>query len=319
MKKHLFLHLSFMGLMGLSTIAYGGWTKYGPNFKSGDPIPNGDCLEMICEHGCVEDDTNGKYMGYCCPSNGQCRVESGEDVALCCENGTPCIQGMCGCPTGTTEYIGIGNIKACCNNTTHKLFKIEGTTSQACCLIGTFWDATRQQCVECLTTSDCGEGQVCTSEGKCENLEGLKCTSNKECNDGSETGDYYCHVGCGGYKAGCQKISAYGMGHKAPYTWSHAIMGRSAAESWCKAQGLGLARWYHPSTVPSYINWVTSTRYGQKFQNTYMATDPTYNGSNGSCRFWLADGTYLYTCGGWQYADNDKNSGGCNAALCYGN
>ncbi len=133
MKKHLFLHLSFMGLMGLSTIAYGGWTKYGPNFKSGDPIPNGDCLEMMCEHGCVED-TNGE--GECCPGEGNCRTLSGEDVDLCCEDGQICNIGHC-CPVETPK-----------------------------------WDAEQQKCVECLVDEDCEGEATCdpitkTCVGKC--------------------------------------------------------------------------------------------------------------------------------------------------------
>ncbi len=98
MKKHLFIHLSFMGLMGLSTIAYGGsvWTKYGPEFKSGDPIPNGDCLEMMCQYGCVEDE-NG-LNGTCCPNDGT--NGSACTIGACCQSGS-CINGKCGCEKDT--------------------------------------------------------------------------------------------------------------------------------------------------------------------------------------------------------------------------
>ena len=57
--------------------------------------PESDCLEMICEHGCVEKDND---FGYCCPSAGEigdsCKV-NGEDVDLCCGDGKVCKNGKC--------------------------------------------------------------------------------------------------------------------------------------------------------------------------------------------------------------------------------
>ena len=102
MSSKLFISLSTVALLGVSTVAYGGWMWY--NFDSNKkpisrPIegkgPESDCLEMICEHGCVEKDSD---FGYCCPSAGaigdSCRVASGEDVGVCCQSGR-CEDGEC--------------------------------------------------------------------------------------------------------------------------------------------------------------------------------------------------------------------------------
>ncbi len=94
MKKHLFLHLSFMGLMGLSTIVYGGSTPSYTKYVTGDgKIPNGDCLEMMCQYGCVEND---KGVGKCCSSAGKAWASC--EVGLCCKSGI-CDNGKCGCET----------------------------------------------------------------------------------------------------------------------------------------------------------------------------------------------------------------------------
>ena len=187
MKKHLLLHLGIMGLMGLSTIAYGGWTKYGPEFKSGDPIPNGDCLEMMCEHGCVEDE-NG-LNGTCCPNDGT--NGSACTIGACCKSGS-CINGKCGCEKDTdcpgeqvclsgvcvcsnegTAYTKLDNTIGCCNSTTHVLNDIENSDKKVCCPAETpIWDAEQQKCVECLVDEDCEGEATCdpttkTCVGKC--------------------------------------------------------------------------------------------------------------------------------------------------------
>ena len=119
MKKHLFLHLSFMGLMGLSTIAYGGSTPNYTKYVTGDgKIPHGDCLEMMCQYGCVEDDTNGKYVGYCCPSLGafgQSCSSNSVSLDICCQLGLSCIGNKCVCPSGT-EWNGTKCVKCTFNN-----------------------------------------------------------------------------------------------------------------------------------------------------------------------------------------------------------
>ncbi len=101
MKTQLFLSLSAGALLGVSSVAYGGWMWY--NLDSNNkpvsrPVegkgPESDCLEMICEHGCVEKDNDS---GYCCPSDGEigdsCKV-NGEDVGVCCQSGR-CEDGEC--------------------------------------------------------------------------------------------------------------------------------------------------------------------------------------------------------------------------------
>ena len=68
MKNKLLISFSAIALIGLSTVAYGGWSWFS---KDADPsksrpsgaVPKGDCLEMMCEHGCVEKD--GTYEGFC--------------------------------------------------------------------------------------------------------------------------------------------------------------------------------------------------------------------------------------------------------------
>ena len=77
--------LSSISLIGLSSIAYASWTKYGPTYTPGGPIPKSDCLEMMCQYGCVEDDDSG--TGYCC-SAGQLgdKCWGGQ----CCQEGLVC-------------------------------------------------------------------------------------------------------------------------------------------------------------------------------------------------------------------------------------
>lgn len=56
-------HLSLLTTLLLtSSMVYAGWTRY---LDGGEQTPKGDCLEMICEYGCVEDD---KGNGECCPT-----------------------------------------------------------------------------------------------------------------------------------------------------------------------------------------------------------------------------------------------------------
>ena len=53
-ERYLMKHLSLLTTLLLtSSMVYAGWTRY---LDGGEQTPKGDCLEMICEYGCVEDD-----------------------------------------------------------------------------------------------------------------------------------------------------------------------------------------------------------------------------------------------------------------------
>lgn len=72
MRKILLTFLVFGGLLTLSTVSYarcrndslGGWRCFPDNDAS--QASNGDCKDMNCPNGCVED-RNGAH-GHCCPT-----------------------------------------------------------------------------------------------------------------------------------------------------------------------------------------------------------------------------------------------------------
>ncbi len=117
MKTKLLMTLSLTGLLGMSAISHAGGIKYGATYNVGDPIPNGDCMEMICEHGCVEED--GSFIGHCCPSSGaegeSCNTD-GISVDACCQDGMACENGVCKkktCQVGSTTYNDGENVGEC--------------------------------------------------------------------------------------------------------------------------------------------------------------------------------------------------------------
>ncbi len=87
-------HLSLLSaLMLTSSLVCAGWTRY---LDGGGTIPKGDCLEMFCEYGCMEDDSGN---GQCCPSDGS--KGSNCNLNECCQEGLVCQNGKCvvDCPT----------------------------------------------------------------------------------------------------------------------------------------------------------------------------------------------------------------------------
>ena len=76
--------ISFFCLIGISTIVYAEWVKFTGKYEPGKAIPNGDCLEMMCEHGCVENDS---YEGWCCSAGNMGDKCYG---GLCCKEGLFC-------------------------------------------------------------------------------------------------------------------------------------------------------------------------------------------------------------------------------------
>ena len=110
--------LSVITLFGVSTMAYGAWIKYGTKYTPGAPVPKGDCLEMLCPNGCVENSDTG-YIAYCCPGGGSCRVGSGaniRDLNECCGEDEFCDAGTCKkkqCIVGTTTYNNGATVADC--------------------------------------------------------------------------------------------------------------------------------------------------------------------------------------------------------------
>jgi len=123
-------------------------------------IPNGNCLEMMCEHGCVE---NNAYEGWCCPNAGNtgdsCTVTEGIDADACCQLGV-CNEGKCGCEKGyVANPEGTGCIKLTCSayngtgiaNSTTYTGDIagkanDGETDCKCPTSKPFWNGTKCGC-----------------------------------------------------------------------------------------------------------------------------------------------------------------------------
>ena len=137
-----------------SSMVCAEWTAYSYNAeqKTYNSIPTSSCLEMICEHGCVEDSNTGN--AYCCPTGTNPLNIGGEhpDYPLCkCPenqvwNGSACeIHSICS--TGTVEYLNHQNTKACCDTTTHTLSVISGDTKACCPIDKPYWDEDSQSCL----------------------------------------------------------------------------------------------------------------------------------------------------------------------------
>ena len=140
-----------MILLGISTTVYAGWTKY--VFGDGQ-VPKGDCLEMMCEYGCIERESGHNFEGKCCPAG-----NLGENCygGICpCSGEMRCIQDMCSCPVGFETYTTYQNEPGCCDKNDSLLFDVPG--GQACCpKITPKWDGSAKKCVECLNNSDCAD------------------------------------------------------------------------------------------------------------------------------------------------------------------
>ena len=112
MKSTLFISLSTIALVGVSVVTHAAMIKY----MDGDinHVPQGDCLEMMCDYGCVED--QGTFIGHCCPSagsNNQACNPGGVNIGECCQQdkGLVCSAGgSCACTEGT-EWNGTQCVK----------------------------------------------------------------------------------------------------------------------------------------------------------------------------------------------------------------
>lgn len=136
--------------LGLSTASYGAWTKY---FEGDGHAPNGDCLEMICPFGCVEDDENN-FFGHCCPTAG--RNGDACTIDLCCQSGMVCgTDKKCKyttCQIGTITYKEGDEIDVChyCHNGVSTQ-RTDGSNKQSdgkCCINGELkYDASLCPCI----------------------------------------------------------------------------------------------------------------------------------------------------------------------------
>lgn len=106
MKSKLFTSLGLVIFIGISAAAYGAIVKY----TSGDgKIPQGDCLEMMCQYGCAEEE--GTFIGHCCPSAGsinQVCKSDGVSINECCQQdkGLVCSNDKCACPADKPIWNG---------------------------------------------------------------------------------------------------------------------------------------------------------------------------------------------------------------------
>ena len=142
--KKLFLGLSVLGLMGLSSVATAEsvWRLT----DSGANKPIGGCLERMCPNGCVEKGTTDGAEGHCC---GAGYVDDKCYGGLCCQNNAVCSsltdKGTCVCPEGVDSYTesqDASYVKKCCPIDKPK------------------WHEIKKQCVQCLTDIDCTDGWI---------------------------------------------------------------------------------------------------------------------------------------------------------------
>ena len=183
MKTKLFISLSVVALFGLSATAYGTLYINGKD-KDGN-FPKGDCWEMKCPNGCVEEE--GTFTGHCCPGGDSCRI-NGKDIAECCGEGKTCNEeGKCvnNCPEPTKTSCSIGadilDSKGC---VTTKKINCEDTEGTPIC-------SKTGKCIECEKNTDCSGLRYCNNSTNICNAcpvrlpkAGEKCTDTCGCSNG---------------------------------------------------------------------------------------------------------------------------------------
>ena len=175
--------------MGVSVISYAEWTKFGAGYVAGAPIPQGDCLEMLCDYSCVEDESGN---GYCCSAGNKDEKCYG---GLCCKEGLMCSsttgEGTCLCHTNdtvpenvcydTVNHPAENNCPAYTAYPTKPCTCSEGY--QTDCSGGEYSDTETlldgTKCYKCITCPDSlpAEGEECTLSCGCASIEGLECNS----------------------------------------------------------------------------------------------------------------------------------------------
>ena len=180
MQSKLFLSLSVVALLGVSTVVYGEWIRYKGDGTDAR-IPKGDCLEMMCNHGCVEDSDNS-YVGLCCDTDGKngdsCKAGD-KNVAACCQSGECDQDGKC---VGEPKTLCLRNEEPydtaegtkCCNTAISTLVETDTGAKECCPGKGAVWDAIQKKCKE--------EEKICDKGAKAyTNVEGGQscCSSDK--------------------------------------------------------------------------------------------------------------------------------------------
>ena len=128
-----------------SSLVYAGWTTKGTDYK-------GDCLEMICEHGCVED---SEGEGNCCP-NGTAFTNTGDSHPTY----TPCK-----CPENQSWDTTLSQCVECLTDANCDEGVSCNILTKVCCPAETpKWDSVQQKCVECLSDYGSGEQNACSEE-----------------------------------------------------------------------------------------------------------------------------------------------------------
>ena len=175
---------------------------------------------------------------FICQSNNEC----GRSAPVCDTDTGEC--GPCSTNDDCTRYASY----PICNTETGACEKC--TTNDDCasfvgrpvCL------ASKGYCVECSSNDHCTEeAPYCdASTNTCSAVAGKPCASNTDCNDGSETGDYYCRItpGCNQTSGKCERVVLQNgvinsVRGKKLY-WSKNSIGWRAANNFCAALGLQL-------------------------------------------------------------------------------
>ena len=176
----------------------------------------------------------------------------------------------------------------------------------------------------------CGDGEMCQNNGPqysytytcISELEEGECLTNADCNNGSETGEYYCQndFGCQATVGTCQPISSttVTLDNEKKYTASTNDMSYHASENFCRALGKSLVTLEENCTAEElatikangYYNgnctgWVASSgNYGIYWTSTKV---------DGCTSHYVSPRSSLYNVGGgvcWDFTNN------VNYALC---
>ncbi len=278
--KRLFSLLSILGLLGISTLSYGewrqnsGWLWADPDERSceGSNCYKGDCREMMCQYGCIED-PEGK--GHCASSG-----QSGE----VCYGGLGCQEGLV-CSSLTDMGICTG---ACPehSSTTESSWQIGETGCY--CEPGYVLNETDDGCVEgktCSSNTDCTSGYFCkypvqnndwlTSTTTCKKPNFGSCSPIQETR---KIGDFTAPKSIG--------IDVY--------------MDFYSAENWCAALGMELADAHELCTDEEYkkvLNGAGDCGSGIGYRHCTGWEFPKDAG--GVNRYWTATPSEYFSCGTW--------------------
>ena len=224
-----------------------------------------DHCECLCHDGDIHNNCE-------CPT-GKPKWNDVDKKCEACPTSTPVWNGSscAACPTGTPKWNGLVCVECLTNTdctdssrplcdagtcvacpTSMPKWNTVTKKCEACPTNTPVWNGTRGQCEVCSSGimcagKCCAEGYSCKNNG-CAPILNDQCETNKDCNNGSEEGDYFCdytsatsarYIVCSknynGYGR-CQKVEAEREGYSMRYI-SKKEMDYHSAKNFCKALG----------------------------------------------------------------------------------